>query len=282
MYTDTMSVQNLSNCKIYQIIRCKMIKKLDSNIYNSNKYINKLDNIYYTGNTNLLHQPKIGIVGSRRPNNYARELIRQISSQLSNAGICIVSGGAMGIDAIAHKNAGASNTIMVAGTGLDKRYPKINSKLIEDIENNGLVISQFAAGMPSLPRSFAIRNKLIVELSEVLIVAYADKNSGTSRSIEYALKSNTDIYVLPHRLGESDGTNDLLQKGLATAIYDVNKFVNKFTTKKVIEDTVTDEFLIYCRTNHTYDEAISKFGAKVFEYELGGKIEVKNGKLIAL
>ncbi|VAY88307.1 Rossmann fold nucleotide-binding protein Smf possibly involved in DNA uptake [hydrothermal vent metagenome] len=253
-----------------------MIKKLDSNIYNENEFINNLDSIYYIGNTNLLHRPKIGIVGSRHPNDYAKQLIGQISNKLSNTGICIVSGGAMGIDAISHKNAGTTNTIMVAGTGLDKRYPKINSQLIEDIENNGLVISQFEAGMPSLPRNFAIRNKIIVELSKILIVAYADKNSGTMRSINYALKNDTDVYVLPHRLGQSDGTNDLLQRGLATAIYDVDKFVSKFS-KIQKDDGTIDGLLQYCQTNPVYDEAISQYGAKIFEYELQGKIYVKNG-----
>ena len=79
-------------------------------------------------------------------------MTQNLSSKLSQNGICIVSGGAMGVDALSHRAAGTDNTIMVAGTGIDIRYPKINSKLIEDIELNGLVLSQFKTGSPSNSR----------------------------------------------------------------------------------------------------------------------------------
>jgi len=98
------------------------------------------------------------------------------------------------------------------------------------------------------------------------------------RSVEYAIKMNKQIYVLPHRLGESDGTNKLLANGQAKGIYDIDKFVSQFGNIK-LDDNIQDDFLQYCKTNPTYDEAVSKYGAKVFEYELGGKIEVKDGKI---
>jgi DNA processing protein len=235
--------------------------------------------LFYIGNTNLLQKPKIAIVGSRNPNQYARTIIEQLSYKLSQAGICIVSGGAIGIDTIAHKSAQPSNTIMVAGTGLDKRYPQINNNLIRDIENQGLIISQFDLGMPSLPRNFAIRNKLIVMLSDVLIVGYADLKSGSMRSVENALKMGKDIYVLPHRIEESQATNELLKKGLAKAIFNIDEFVSKFS-KIQTKDGKIDDFLKYCQSNPTYDEAILSYGAKVFEYELGGKIKIQNGKIV--
>ena len=68
-------------------------------------------------------------------------MLLYLTTKLSQVGICIVSGGAIGIDTLAHKGAGTSNTIMVAGTGLDKRYPAINKNMILDIEENGLVLS---------------------------------------------------------------------------------------------------------------------------------------------
>ena len=235
--------------------------------------------LFYIGNTELLKRPKISIVGSRKPNQYARQLSHEIAFKLSQAGICIVSGGAIGVDAICHKAAGANNTIMVAGTGLDQRYPAINRNIIEEIEKEGLVLSQFQAGVPSNKYNFPLRNELVVALGNILIVAYADINSGTMRSIEYALKMGKEVYVLPHRIGESDGTNKLLNKGLAKAIYDVGEFVAQFGVVKE-NNIAQDEFLDYCKTNPTYDEAIAKFGAKVFEYELSGKIIVKNGRLV--
>jgi DNA processing protein len=255
-----------------------MIKTIDLHIPELDAMKKYPKELFYIGNAELLIRPKISIVGSRKPNQYARQLTHEISSKLSQVGVCIVSGGAIGVDAICHKAAGANNTIMVAGTGLDKRYPAINRNIIEDIEKEGLVLSQFQTGVPSNKYNFPLRNELVVALGDILIVTYADIDSGTMRSVEYALKMKKEIYVLPHRIGESDGTNKLLNKGLAQAIYDVNEFVAKFGAVKE-NNIVEDEFLEYYKTNPTYDEAIVKFGAKVFEYELSGKIIVKNGKI---
>ena len=95
------------------------------------------------------------------------------------------------------------------------------------------------------------------------------------RSVEYALKMGKEVYVLPHRIGESNGTNKLLAKGVAQVIYDLDTFVAKFgVVRKNI--AIEDKFLDYCKTNPTYDDAMAKFGAKVFEYELCGKIIIKN------
>jgi len=251
----------------------KKIKFLIDELDSMKKYPKEL---FYIGNTKLLQKQKISIIGSRSPNQYCRQMTFEISSKLSSAGICIVSGGAMGVDTVAHKGATAENTIMVAGTGLDKRYPAVNSSLIQNIEKNGLVLSQFKNGIPSNRYNFPLRNEVVVALGDILIVTYADLKSGSMRSIEYALKMKKDIYVLPHRLGESDGTNDLLKKGLATAIYDIDEFILKFS-KIQNKDGTVDDFLVYCQTNPTYDEALIKYGAKVFEYELSGKINIENG-----
>jgi len=233
-------------------------------------------NIFYKGDAGLLQRKKISIVGSRKPNQYARHMTHEIASKLANAGLCIVSGGAIGIDIIAHKAAGAKNTIMVAGTGLDKYYPSINKNVIQDIEKDGLVLSQFEAGTPSKRYNFPLRNELLVALGEVLIVMYADKNSGTMRSVEYAKKMGKEIYVLPHRIGESDATNLLLEDGTAQAIYDVDKFVNKFG---YFEKKDCDEFFEFCKSCPTYEEALRKFPNRVFVSELNGDIKVVNAKV---
>jgi len=236
------------------------------------------EQLFYLGNLELLKRPKIAIVGSRKPNQYARELTHQLAAKLSNAGICIVSGGAIGIDAIAHKAAGSANTIMIAATGLDKKYPAINAKLIEDIQTQGLVLSQFSEGSPSTKYNFVLRNELVVALGDILIVSYADLNSGTMRSVEYALKMGKEVYVLAHRIGESEATNKLLSEGKAKAIYDIDAFVSQFGVTKV-ESLESDEFLAYCKSSPTYEEALKKFPSRVFEAELSGEIRVKNAKV---
>lgn len=232
--------------------------------------------LYYIGNLALLQKPRIAMVGTRRPTTYTKNQTYAIAQQLSHAGICIVSGGAIGVDTLSHQGAGVDNTIMVAGTGLDKRYPTINDTLIQKIEKQGLVLSQFATTEPSFKWNFPLRNELIVTLGSVLIVTQADMKSGTMHSIEFALKMNKKIYVLPHRLGESDGTNYLLAKGLAEPLFDVDALIEQYGDKTV---QCKDEFLNYCDTFPLYSEAVTLHAQKVFEYECLGKIIVENGRI---
>ena len=236
------------------------------------------EELCFKGNLELLKRQKIAIVGSRKPNQYAREMTHILASKLANAGVCIVSGGAIGVDAIAHKAAGSKNTIMVSATGLDKRYPAINAKLIQSIENEGLVLSQFVEGTPSTRYNFVLRNELVVALGDILIVTYADINSGTMRSVEYALKMGKKVYVLAHRIGESEATNRLLAQSKAEAIYNIDTFVKKFTAFDVAS-IKGDEFLEYCKSTPTYEEALKRFPSRLFEAELSAEIVIKNAKV---
>ncbi|MCF6310259.1 MAG: DNA-protecting protein DprA, partial [Sulfurimonas sp.] len=117
--------------------------------------------LYSDGNLELLKRVKISIVGSRKPSKYSRLIIQKLSSALSKAGVCIVSGGAMGIDAVAHVGAGASNTIAVLPCGIDVRYPGVNKNLLNDIQKCGLLLSQFDADFKATPWSFLVRNELV-------------------------------------------------------------------------------------------------------------------------
>jgi len=253
-----------------------------------NFHINQLDsmkkypkNIFFIGKEELLKKRMVSIVGTRKPNAYTKQYTYELSKKLSQNNICIVSGAAMGVDAIAHNAAGSSNTIAVAGTGLDIRYPAVNKKLIEDIERDGLMLSQFPLQTPSTRYNFPIRNELVVALGEVLIVTQADVNSGTMRSVEFALKMGKPIFVLAHRIGESLATNKLLADGLATAIYDVDSFIEDFVGfKNKIKHS--DDFLEYCKSTPTYDEVMKRFPDKLFEYELSGKIKIESGLVFVI
>lgn len=239
------------------------------------------DSLYYKGDLALLQRRKISMVGSRHLNAYARSFTHTLAAKLAQKGICIVSGGAIGCDAIAHKAAGAQNTIMVAATGLDKRYPAINKNLISEIENEGLILSQFAPKTPSNRYNFPLRNEIVVALGEILIVTYAEHKSGTMHSVEFAKKMGKDIYVLPHRIGESEATNKLLQEESAKAIYDVDAFVAMITGEdaQTQAETEQDPFLEFCRSTPTYEEAYKRFPQRVFEAELAGEIEVINSRV---
>ncbi len=235
--------------------------------------------IFYSGNLKLLDAVKISIVGARKTSKYARLLTHELAFKLSQAGVCVVSGGAIGVDAIAHKSAGASNTIAVLPCGIDIKYPSINKNLLSDIQDNGLLLSQFDEGFRATPWSFVLRNELVVALGEVLIVAEAELGSGSMRSVEFAKKMGKEIFVFPHRLGESNATNILLKEGNATAIYDIDEFVSRFAVYKT-DEVQSDSFLEFCRNFPTYDEVLKKYPNRIFEAELNGEVEVINGKVV--
>jgi len=237
------------------------------------KYPNRL---HYKGNIDLLKRPKVSIVGSRRLSSYTREYTYQLARALSSRGVCIVSGAAMGVDTVAHEGAGAENTIAVVANGLDIRYPAINKSLIESIENCGLMLSQFNDGFRATGWSFVVRNELVVALGDILIVTEADLDSGSMRSVEYALHMGKEIYVLPQRLHESLGTNALLKEGKATAITDIEAFATRFGESVSVE-VEKDDFFYFCQTTPTFDDAVKEFGDRVYEAELEGIITIHNG-----
>lgn len=235
--------------------------------------------LFYSGNLELLQRTKVSIVGSRKPTKYSRMMVERLSSKLAKCGVCVVSGGAMGIDATAHLGAKSASTIAVLPCGVDVRYPAVNKNLLVDIEKNGLLLSQFEDGFAATPWSFVVRNELVVALGSVLVVGEADIDGGTMRSIEFALAMGKEIFVLPQRLGESCGTNRLLKDKKAEAIYDIDAFVARFCNYGAVMEKKEDEFLLFCATNPTYDEAVARFPQKVFEAELGGDIMVVNGTI---
>jgi len=233
--------------------------------------------LYALGNQELLQRPKVSMVGTRRPSDYTRYFTHNLAKALAQRGVCVVSGAAMGVDAIAHHGAGVENTIAVVANSLDIRYPAINRGLIQGIEQHGLMLSQFPATFKATPWSFVVRNELVVALGEVLIVTEADENSGSMRSVEFALKMGKKIYVLPHRLDESRGTNKLLADGLAKPIYDIEAFADRYGVSPQNDGLEKDEFFYFCQTSPTLDDAIEKFGERVYEAELEGLICIENG-----
>jgi DNA processing protein len=234
------------------------------------------DKLYFKGNTALLSRVKVSIIGSRRPSQYTQQTTYRIANGLAKNDVCIVSGAAMGVDATAHTGAGAANTIAVLPSGIDVRYPALNKKLIASIEEKGLTLSQFEPGFTATPWSFVVRNELVVALGDVLVVTQADPGSGSMRSVEFALGMGKKVYVLPHRIGESGGTDALLAEGKAEAIYDIEAFVGCYGKVRTAGD---DPFLRFCLGNPSYDEAVATYGEKLFEAELEGVITVENGRI---
>jgi len=254
-----------------------MIIKLSQHIVELESMKKYPKELYSIGDLTLLTRPKVSMVGTRRPSSYTKQLTQLLTQALVKRGVCMVSGAAMGVDAIVHSSAGANNTIAVVANSLDIRYPSVNRFLIESIEQEGLVLSQFPVTTKAAPWSFVIRNELVVALGDILIVTEADKDSGSMRSVEFALKMGKKIYVLPHRINESLGTNELIEKGMAEPIYDVEKFANLYGTVPQNQEIEKDEFFYFCQTSPTLDSAVKKYEDRVYEAELEGLITIENG-----
>ncbi len=235
------------------------------------------ETIFYKGDPTLLEKPMVSIVGTRKPSAYTKEMTHQLAQKFASIGYVVVSGAAMGVDAVAHKGAFPA-TIAVMANGLDIIYPKVNQKLIENIYGDALALSEYEAGFRATKYTFVVRNRIVVALGEFLIITEADENSGTMRSAEIALELGKKIYVLPHRLHESKGTQKLLQEGNAELILDIDAFVGKFG--QVCEEE--DPLLLFCRQIPTLHEVVDKFGDLVYEYELEGLVEIKNLKVYPL
>ena len=238
------------------------------------------DPLYYSGNLELLKKTKVSIVGSRKPTPYTRQLTFDLAQKLANSGVCIVSGAAMGVDAVAHQGAGSKHTIAVMANGLDRRYPAVNSNLIESIEHEGLCLSPFQTGFNATKWSFVARNEIVAALGDILIVTQADRSSGSLHSVRFAKQMGKKVFVLPQRLHESLGTNDLLSSNQAEAIFDIDAFVQKFAVSE--PDETQDGLLEFCRLSPTYEEALSCYGDRLIEYELDGKICVVNGHILTV
>jgi DNA processing protein len=254
------------------------MQKIDYEITELSSMKNYPKEIFCSGNESLLKRKKISIVGSRKPTKYSRQVTQELALKLSRAGVCIVSGGAMGIDAMAHSGAGSANTISVLPCGIHLKYPKVNATLLSEIEKNGLLLSQFAPDFNAAPWSFVARNELVVALGDVLIVCEAELGSGSMRSVEFALAMGKEIYVLPQRLGESGATQELLKNGQAQAIYDIDAFVQKFGVEELV-NVAEDEFRLFCKTNPSYEELLKKYPQRAFEAELSGEIKIVNARV---
>ena len=243
--------------------------------------------LYAKGNLALLNQPGIAIIGTRKPNQYARQLSALLASELVKRGFVILSGGALGVDSIAQASSG-KNSILVSPAGLDTAYPRENQALFDRLGREGLLLSEYGEGFRPRRYSFLERNRIILALSLAVLVPQADLRSGSSASARLALALKKPLFVLPHRLGESLGTQELLSRGLARAIYDVGDFADGLCKELGLEDSMGAVeamegagLLEFASQNGLFAEALEKFGSQVFEYELEGKIR-RNGIYIQL
>lgn len=243
---------------------------------------NPVKSLYYKGNLSLLDKPKVAIIGSRKALHYTKEYVKVLATELSTSGVVVVSGGAIGVDTMAHMGSLPSLSIVVMPCSLDYYYPIINKKLLEKIYHEGLALSEYESHMKATPYSFILRNRIIVGLADCVVVAEAEENSGSSSTLSLSLQMGKPTYVLPHRKGESEATNQALEEGVVKALFSVQTLLKELNVAPVSIQNSNDEFLNFCQRHPRYEDAVKEWGHKVFEYELLGKIEVMNGKIIPL
>lgn len=159
----------------------------------------------------------VAIVGARKSTSYGQLACKEIARDLSMKKICIISGLALGIDAIAHTTAleNANRTIAVIGNGIDGVYPRRNERLYAEIAEHGAVVSEFPIGEQPLRYNFPVRNRIISGLSKLVIVVEAQKRSGSLITARLALEQGRDVYAVPGNIfsANSEGCNTLIRDG---------------------------------------------------------------------
>ncbi|MBB1079104.1 DNA-protecting protein DprA [Limosilactobacillus sp. STM2_1] len=173
--------------------------------------------LFYRGNLSLLHQPSIGVVGTRQITAYGQSALRGLLPPLIKRQIVVISGLAQGVDGLSHELAlkYGGQTIGVIGCGLDKAYPQNHQQLQKDVASRGLLISEYGIGEPPLAYHFPERNRIIAGLSEVVLVVEAKKRSGSLITANIALDENRSVCAVPGRIDAplSVGCNSLIAAG---------------------------------------------------------------------
>lgn len=180
--------------------------------------------LYVRGCVDLLSAPAVAVVGTRRPSLYALRATELFVRQFAEAGVCVVSGMARGIDEAAHRHAlqSGGQTVAVLGCGVDVCYPPESRALKQAIEASGAVVSQFAPGEPPLGPHFPVRNRVICGLSRAVVVMEAALKSGAMITATCAVDQDRPLFAAPGSVlnSQSAGCNHLLSEGTAVLARD--------------------------------------------------------------
>lgn len=161
--------------------------------------------------------PRVAIIGSRRSDGYGLDMARSLAGELARAGVCVVNGGAAGVDTAALEAAleAGGRAVAVLGTSCDKSYPSLNRRLFDRLAREGALLSEVGPGTPSLPAFFSVRNRLISALADAVLVVRAAEKSGTLVTARYAVEQGRRLMALPGPAGQelSAGCHRLIRAG---------------------------------------------------------------------
>jgi len=196
---------------------------------------------FVSGNLELLLEPIVSIVGSRRPTPIGAKMTQKVAADLADLGIVISSGMALGIDAVAHQAAldRGEPTIAVMGCGLDIISPARHRQLFENIVRNGLAISEYPIGYPASKYTFPQRNRIVSGLSYGVVIVEAAQKSGTLITARLAMEQNREVFVLPGSVisPQYAGSHNLIKQGanLVTETTDIISGLN-ISLQAVLDD----------------------------------------------
>ncbi len=198
---------------------------------------NAPDELFVEGDVSLLTEGlRVAIVGSRKASPEGVQRARSFARALVNHGITVVSGLAEGIDTVAHEAAiqAGGKTIAVLGTPLSKPYPATNRRLLEEIKNEHLAISQFPEGYPAMRDNFPRRNRTMALVSDATVVVEAGEKSGTRHQGWEAIRLGRLVFLMENVAQNPDltwpremiayGAQELRREDMPDILYDIPSF----------------------------------------------------------
>jgi DNA processing protein len=178
--------------------------------------------LYYKGNLNPSDEYSIGIVGTRTPSEYGKQICEHFAEEFSKSSIPLMSGMAKGIDTICHKTACKYGNINYAilGCGVDVIYPPENRKLYDEVVEHGALVSEFPPGTFPDKLNFPKRNRIISGISLGTIVVESAAKGGALITAGFAIDQGKEVFAVPGHLSskQSDGTNNLIKRGTAKLV----------------------------------------------------------------
>ena len=177
------------------------------------------------GNLEILSNPSLAIVGTRNPTPYGTRIAGDFAAGFVDREWDIVSGGAYGVDSAAHRGAlvAEGRTVAVIASGIDVQYPAGNSRLFDEICENGAIVTEVMPGVPALPHRFLTRNRLIAALSQATLVVEAAFRSGSLRTARDAAELMRPVMAIPGPINSpsSEGCHRLIGERAAELVTSV-------------------------------------------------------------
>ena len=268
--------------------------------------------LWIKGNRKALNLDGVAVIGTRRPGKYGVNQVGVWVKKLVENGLCINSGLAYGIDAIAHREAlqASGKTVAVLGSGIDVIYPAKNSSLVHRmIEKGGAVITEYPPGTPPDAVNFPERNRIVSGMSHGVLVIESGIKGGSMITARSALDQNREVFVVPHMLNYTggEGCNYLIKSGQGKLIQTISDILDEISVhtgnqsetssepvaKKWESMDLNEESKLICKLLQEgevhIDQISEKTGKPVYtlqsvllDLEMKGAIKQKAGKYFQL